>query len=136
MSRQILAKKSKSLYPLFLHPPSGTSDADIFRRCLLSVAALFFTGAFDSISVVIRQTVLRFYTPDEMRGRVSSVNGVFVSTSNEMGAFESGVAAKFFGTIPSVILGGCVTLVLVSIVAIKSGDLFNLKIEDELKLRE
>jgi hypothetical protein len=100
------------------------------------VGALFFTGAFDSISVVIRQTVLRFYTPDEMRGRVSSVNGVFVSTSNEMGAFESGVAAKFFGTIPSVMIGGCVTLVLVSIVAIKSGDLFNLKIKDELKLRE
>jgi hypothetical protein len=71
-----------------------------------------------------------------MRGRVSSVNGVFVSTSNEMGAFESGVAAKFLGTLPSVILGGCVTLVLVGIVAIKSGDLFNLKIEDELKLRE
>lgn len=102
----------------------------------LSVTALFFTGAFDSISVIIRQTVLRFYTPDEMRGRVSSVNGVFVSTSNEMGAFESGVAAKFFGTIPSVIIGGCVTLVLVSIVAIKSGDLFDLKIEDELKFRD
>ena len=99
----------------------------------ISVIALFFTGAFDSVSVVIRQTVLRFYTPDEMRGRVSSVNGVFVSTSNEMGAFESGVAAKLFGTVPSVLMGAGLTLVLVTWVAIKSGDLFSLKIEDELK---
>lgn len=102
----------------------------------LSVAALFFTGAFDSVSVVIRQTVLRFYTPDEMRGRVSSVNGVFVSTSNEMGAFESGVAAKFLGTVPSVLMGAGLTLVLVTWVAIKSGDLFNLKIEEELTKKE
>jgi MFS family permease len=102
----------------------------------ISVVALFFTGAFDSVSVVIRQTVLRFYTPDEMRGRVSSVNGVFVSTSNEMGAFESGVAAKFFGTVPSVLMGAGLTLVLVTWVAIKSGDLFNLKIEEELTKKE
>jgi MFS family permease len=98
----------------------------------LSVTALFFTGAFDSISVVIRQTVLRFYTPDEMRGRVSSVNGVFVSTSNEMGAFESGVAAKIFGTVPSVLLGAGVTLVLVSLVAITSKELFDLKVDQKI----
>jgi MFS family permease len=98
----------------------------------LSVTALFFTGAFDSISVVIRQTVLRFYTPDEMRGRVSSVNGVFVSTSNEMGAFESGVAAKFFGTVPSVLLGAGVTLVLVSLVALTSKELFDLKVDQKI----
>jgi len=95
----------------------------------LSVTALFFTGAFDSVSVVIRQTVLRIFTPDEMRGRVSSVNGVFVSTSNEMGAFESGVAAKFFGTIPSVLIGAGVTLFLVSVVAVKSKDLLELDVE-------
>ena len=98
----------------------------------LSVGALFFTGAFDSISVIIRQTVLRVYTPDEMRGRVSSVNGVFVSTSNEMGAFESGVAAKFFGTIPSVLIGAGATLILVSIVAFKSKDLMALDITKEM----
>ncbi|MEN9702736.1 MAG: hypothetical protein RLZZ209_161 [Bacteroidota bacterium] len=98
----------------------------------ISVVALFFTGAFDSISVVIRQTVLRFYTPDEMRGRVSSVNGVFVSTSNEMGAFESGVAAKFFGTVPSVLLGAGVTLVLVSLVALTSKELFDLKVDQKI----
>ena len=66
-----------------------------------------------------------------MRGRVSSVNGVFVSTSNEMGAFESGVAAKFFGTIPSVLIGAGVTLFLVSIVAFKSKDLLELDVEKE-----
>jgi len=98
----------------------------------ISVVALFFTGAFDSISVVIRQMVLRFYTPDEMRGRVSSVNGVFVSTSNEMGAFESGVAAKFFGTVPSVLLGAGVTLVLVSLVALTSKELFDLKVDQKI----
>lgn len=98
----------------------------------LSVTALFFTGAFDSISVVIRQTVLRFYTPDEMRGRVSSVNGVFVSTSNEMGAFESGVAAKFFGTVPSVLLGAGVTMVLVSLVALTSKELFDLNVDQKI----
>ncbi len=98
----------------------------------LSVCALFLTGAFDSISVIIRQTILRFYTPDEMRGRVSSVNGVFVSTSNEIGAFESGVAAKFFGTIPSVLIGAGVTIVLVTVVALKSGNLFDLNIEKEI----
>ncbi|MHA8107910.1 MFS transporter [Aquirufa sp. A-Brett2-W8] len=99
----------------------------------LSVTALFFTGAFDSISVVIRQTVLRFYTPDEMRGRVSSVNGVFVSTSNEMGAFESGVAAKFFGTVPSVLIGAGVTMVLVSLVALTSKELFDLNVDQKIK---
>jgi MFS family permease len=98
----------------------------------LSVTALFFTGAFDSISVVIRQTVLRFYTPDEMRGRVSSVNGVFVSTSNELGAFESGVAAKLFGTVPSVLLGAGVTLVLVSLVALTSKELFDLNVDQKV----
>ena len=98
----------------------------------LSVTALFFTGAFDSISVVIRQTVLRFYTPDEMRGRVSSVNGVFVSTSNEMGAFESGLAAKIFGTVPSVLIGAGVTMVLVSLVAITSKELFDLNVDEKV----
>lgn len=95
---------------------------------MLSVIALFFTGAFDSVSVVIRQTILRFYTPDEMRGRVSSVNGIFVSSSNELGAFESGLAAKLMGTVPSVIAGAITTITLVSIVAIKSKELFKLNV--------
>jgi MFS family permease len=99
---------------------------------MLSVIALFFTGAFDSVSVVIRQTILRFYTPDEMRGRVSSVNGIFVSSSNELGAFESGVMAKFFGTVPSVLIGAGATLFLVTWVAISSKDLFKIKVNSKI----
>lgn len=100
---------------------------------VLSVVALFFTGAFDSVSVVIRQTILRFYTPDEMRGRVSSVNGIFVSSSNELGAFESGLAAKLLGTIPSVIAGAITTITLVSFVAITSKELFSLNVERKVE---
>lgn len=99
---------------------------------VLTVVALFLTGAFDSVSVVIRQTVLRFYTPDEMRGRVSSVNGIFVSSSNELGAFESGLAAKLLGTIPSVVVGAITTLTLVSIVAFKSKELFALRVDKKV----
>ena len=96
---------------------------------LISSIALFFTGAFDSVSVVIRQTILRFYTPDEMRGRVSSVNGIFVSSSNELGAFESGLAAKLLGTVPSVVAGAITTISLVMLVAINSKELFSLNVE-------
>jgi hypothetical protein len=91
--------------------------------------ALFLTGAFDSVSVIIRQTVIRFFTPDEMRGRVSSVNGIFVSSSNELGAFESGLAAKLMGTVPSVIFGGTMTMLIVTIVWFRSKELFNLKFD-------
>ena len=80
---------------------------------MLSFAMLFLTGAFDNVSVVIRQTILQTMTPDHMRGRVSAVNQIFIASSNEIGAFESGLAAKLFGTIPSVIFGGCMTLVVV-----------------------
>lgn len=100
---------------------------------MVSVVALFFTGAFDSVSVVIRQTVLRFYTPDEMRGRVSSVNGIFVSSSNELGAFESGLAAKLFGTVPSVLLGAGMTIFLVSVVAYTSKELFSIQVNEKIK---
>lgn len=80
---------------------------------ILSFAMLFLTGAFDNISVVIRQTILQTMTPDNMRGRVSSVNQIFISSSNEIGAFESGLAARLLGTVPSVIFGGCMTLLVV-----------------------
>lgn len=80
----------------------------------LSFAMLFLTGAFDNVSVVIRQTILQIMTPDDMRGRVSSVNQIFISSSNEIGAFESGLAAELMGTVPSVIFGGCMTLLVVA----------------------
>lgn len=94
----------------------------------LSVFMLFFTGAFDAISVVIRQTILQVVPPDNMRGRVIAVNSVFVSSSNEIGAFESGVAAKLLGTVPSVLVGGGLTMVIVTWVWLKSKDLFGVKL--------
>ena len=79
----------------------------------LSLIMLFFIGAFDNVSVVIRQTILQTFTPDNMRGRISAVNSIFISSSNEIGAFESGAAAKLMGTVPSVIFGGSMTLLVV-----------------------
>lgn len=74
---------------------------------------LLLTGAFDNVSVVIRHTILQLSTPDEMRGRVSAVNGIFIGSSNEIGAFESGVTARAFGLKPSIILGGILTIAVV-----------------------
>jgi MFS family permease len=79
----------------------------------LSVLALFFSGVFDGVSVVIRQTILQLKTPDHMRGRVSAVNSIFVGSSNELGAFESGLTAKLMGTVTSVVFGGSMTLLIV-----------------------
>jgi len=70
-------------------------------------------GAFDMVSVIIRHTVIQLGTPDEMRGRVSSVNMVFIGASNEVGQFESGITAEWFGTVPAVVLGGIGTLLVV-----------------------
>ncbi len=95
----------------------------ISENFLLSLIALFFTGAFDSISVVIRSTLLQLLVPDNMRGRVNAINGIFLSTSNEVGAFESGVAAKIMGAVPSVVFGGVMTIVIVSYIFFKSRDL-------------
>lgn len=99
----------------------------------LSVAALFLTGAFDSVSVVIRQTILQILPPDEMRGRVNSVSGIFVSCSNELGAFESGLLTKLIGAIPTVIFGGAMTLVVVTTLFLRSKELFYFKLEKALK---
>lgn len=94
----------------------------------LSLFALAMTGACDSISVVVRQTVLQIFPPENMRGRVAAVNGMFVSSSNELGAFESGLAAKYLGTISATILGGCMTLAVVSYCWFKTSDLFKVDI--------
>ena len=71
------------------------------------------TGFFDNYSMVIRGTVVQLFTPNEMRGRVSSVNSLFIGSSNELGAFESGLAAKIMGLVPSVVFGGTMTLFVV-----------------------
>ncbi|NUM53647.1 MAG: MFS transporter [Candidatus Hydrogenedentes bacterium] len=76
----------------------------------LSLLLLFLSGAFDSVSVVIRSTILQLMMPDHMRGRVSAVNNIFVGTSNELGAFESGLAAKLLGLVPSVAIGGTISI--------------------------
>ncbi|MBS7785992.1 MFS transporter [Flavobacterium sp. CYK-55] len=81
----------------------------------VSVLAMFFSGIFDGVSVVIRQTILQMQTPDHMRGRVASVNSIFVGSSNELGAFESGLTAKLMGTVPAVIFGGTMTLLTVTL---------------------
>lgn len=93
-----------------------------------SLFLLFLSGLFDNVSVVIRSTIIQLFTPDEVRGRVSSVNGIFISSSNELGSFESGVAAKFIGLVPSVIFGGSMTLVVVALVRKFAPKLRTLKI--------
>jgi MFS family permease len=87
------------------------------KNFYLSLAVLALSGAVDNVSVVIRQTLVQMNTPDEMRGRVASVNSVFISLSNEIGSFESGLAAKIFGLIPSVIYGGLATIGVVGVTA-------------------
>ena len=102
------------------------------RSFWLSMAALFLTGAFDSISVIVRMTLVQLLTPNEMRGRVSAVNYVFIGSSNELGAFESGITAAAFGPIVSVVAGGCITIVVVVAAALQWPELRKLKSLDSL----
>jgi len=80
----------------------------------LSFFMLFLAGAFDEISVIIRTTIVQMYSPENMRGRVEAISKIFIGSSNELGAFESGVAARAFGLVNSIVLGGCVTLAVVA----------------------
>jgi MFS family permease len=98
----------------------------------ISVVALFFSGVTDGISVVIRQTILQLYTPDNMRGRVSSVNSIFVGSSNELGAFESGLTSRLIGVVPAVVFGGIMTIVVAFTMGIKSPKFRNLNIEKDI----
>lgn len=84
----------------------------ISHNVLLSVLALLCAGAADTVSVIVRHTIIQLSTPDEMRGRVSAVNMVFIGASNEVGQFESGLTAQWFGTVPAVLLGGVGTIVI------------------------
>lgn len=98
------------------------------RDFYLSLFILILSGAFDNVSVVVRHIILQLATPDDMRGRVAAVNGIFIGSSNEIGAFESGVAAKLLGLIPSVIFGGFMTMGIVGMVARLSSHLRNLNL--------
>ena len=90
----------------------GTIVFAVSTSFLLSLACLFILGASDVISVVVRQSLVQLETPDEMRGRVSAVNSMFIGTSNQLGAFESGMTAALFGTVPAVIIGGLGTVAI------------------------
>ncbi|SDX60756.1 MFS transporter [Flavobacterium degerlachei] len=102
----------------------------------VSLAALFLSGVFDGISVVIRQTILQLKTPDHMRGRVSAVNSMFVGSSNELGAFESGLTAKLMGTVTAVVFGGSMTLFVVLTTGIISPTFRKLDLTKDLEEHE
>ena len=97
------------------------------RDFLLSIALLAVSGMSDTVSVVIRSTLLQVLTPDHLLGRVASVNAIFIGSSNEIGAFESGTAARLIGTVPAVVLGGLATLAVVAMTAVKVPQLRRLK---------
>lgn len=99
---------------------------------LLSLFMLFVSGAADGISVVIRQTILQLKTPDEMRGRVASVNSIFTGSSNELGSFESGLMAKWLGTATAVVVGGSLTLLTVGATALGFPKLRNLDLKEDI----
>tara|TARA_R110002050_G_scaffold16719_1_gene50513 strand:+ start:165127 stop:166392 length:1266 start_codon:yes stop_codon:yes gene_type:complete len=98
----------------------------------LSVMALFLSGALDGVSMIVRQTILQLKTPDHMRGRVASVNSMFVGSSNELGAFESGATAKLMGTVTAVIFGGTMTILTVGITALVSPSFRRLDLQKDV----
>ena len=93
----------------------------------ISICALFMSGLLDGISIVVRGTILQLQTPAHLRGRVLSVNSMFINSSNELGQFESGLAARIFGTAPSVIIGGSLTMLVSLITWMKAKDLRKLQ---------
>jgi MFS family permease len=90
------------------------------RNFYLSMFLLALSGMLDGISVFVRTTIFQVLTPNEMKGRVAAVNNIFIGSSNEIGEFESGVAAKFMGLVPSVVFGGCMTIMVVLLTAFKA----------------
>jgi len=91
---------------------------------------LLASGMFDGVSVVLRSTILQLATPDAMRGRVSAINGIFIGSSNELGAFYSGSMARLMGLVPSVVLGGLLTLGVVGVTASKMPKLRRLDLRE------
>jgi MFS family permease len=98
----------------------------------LSAFALLLSGVFDNVSVVIRSSILQIFTADEMKGRVSAVNSIFIGSSNELGAFESGASASLMGLVPSVVFGGIMTLVVVSVAATKAPQLRRMSLAQQV----
>jgi hypothetical protein len=108
----------------------------VSRSLAVSLIALLLLGASDMVSVIIRATLTQLATPDEMRGRVTAVDMIFIGASNELGQFESGVTAQWFGTVPAVVLGGVGTLVVIGLWAWlfpelrRAGDLHEIRSEE------
>jgi MFS family permease len=100
------------------------------KNFYLTLLFLFMEGAFDSISVIIRSTIMQLLTPDEMRGRVSAVNSMFIGSSNEIGAFESGLTAKLMRTVPAVVFGGSMTILVAGITYLKTKGLMKLTLQE------
>lgn len=127
------------------HPPIARAGRNLFiavigfgasilvfafsRNFWLSIVALFFSGAFDGISMVIRRSMTRLLTPNELRGRVSSVGFIFICASNELGAFESGMIAAWIGTVPCVAAGGVITFLVAGITALAAPELRRLRFD-------
>jgi MFS family permease len=127
------------------HPPVSRAGRNLFvavtgfgvsmivfafsRSMALSVAALFFSGVFDGVSVVIRRSIIRLLSPQHLRGRIAAVNMIFIGSSNEIGAFESGMAATLLGTVRSVWLGGIATLLVVAAAAVLAPKLRRLSLD-------
>jgi MFS family permease len=100
------------------------------KNFYLTLLFLFMEGAFDSISVIIRSTIMQLLTPDEMRGRVSAVNSMFIGSSNEIGAFESGLTAKLMRTVPAVVFGGSMTILVAGVTYLKTKGLMKLTLQE------
>ncbi|CAM4263777.1 Predicted arabinose efflux permease, MFS family [Pedobacter westerhofensis] len=100
------------------------------KNFYVTLIFLFLEGSFDSISVIIRSTIMQLLTPDEMRGRVSAVNSMFIGSSNEIGAFESGLTAKLMRTVPAVVFGGCMTILVAGITYTKTKSLLGLSLQE------
>ena len=100
------------------------------KNFYLTLMFLFMEGAFDSVSVIIRSTIMQLLTPDEMRGRVSAVNSMFIGSSNEIGAFESGLTAKLMRTVPAVVFGGSMTIFIAGITYLKTKGLIKLSLNE------
>lgn len=110
--RPILDQVGRRMFFAVLVFGVATIAFALSKLFLLSLAALFIMGASDVVSVVIRQSLVQIRTPDDMRGRVSAVNSMFIGTSNQLGEFESGVTAALFGTMPAAVLGGVGTILV------------------------
>ncbi len=98
------------------------------RNMVLSLAMLFLSGAFDGVSVIVRRSIVRLFSPEHLRGRIAAVSMIFIGSSNEIGALESGVAASLLGTVPSVVVGGIATLLVVATAAVMAPKLRRLSL--------